>query len=605
METERQQPEKRLNKINRERKKAITSARVFLVEDEPTSIILTEAMLDQLGYQPAGVATSFETAMAALKVTQVDIVLVDLVLTGEKTGLDVIKELNRLNIPTILITGTVNETTLHKLADLDVYGFLPKPYDQPALATAIQLALKKFTRMQDKVFEEADAIKSRILATKALEDEFGVSEKLYLIKKRKHGSKALELSGSLYHRWVKICVTLSVAIGVLALVGYLFNVPWLVSYANYGATMKVNALLCIFLLSFSLWIENEVRLAPAWKVASSVSIVTVFAISFFSALPYAWPFNFGIDEFLFKDKFANEFNAPGRMAMTTALSFMFISLALIFNRLKFFRYAIVFTEGFGLLSIFLAMVGILGHIFKQTEFNQIVPYSAQARPTLLALIILTVGVFYLNPKLGIMSIFSNRRTSAKVGRKMLYWVNALMVAVSFSIYYYTPKSVFANLEVILILITTITILTSVILWATLKQIRNEQQAEQTVKFLENRERELQFVLKRVPNPVAVLDKNMRYVLASRKWIDDFNLKDKNIIGQSHYEIFPNLSDEVKILNQRAMNGEIIKTSFDNIADNNGRLINAKGEIRPWFDINNQVSGIIIFIESMTPSNASQ
>ena len=110
METEHQ-PEKRLNKINRdpekkgskhEAQKQLASARVFLVEDEPTSIILTEAMLDQLGYQPAGVATSFETAMAALKVTQVDIVLVDLVLTGEKTGLDVIKELNRLNIPSIL-----------------------------------------------------------------------------------------------------------------------------------------------------------------------------------------------------------------------------------------------------------------------------------------------------------------------------------------------------------------------------------------------------------------------------------------------------------------------------------------------------------------------
>lgn len=603
METERQ-PERRLNKSNRAQDKAIASARVFLVEDEPTSIILTEAMLDQLGYQPAGVATSFETAMAALKVTQVDIVLVDLVLTGDKTGLDVIKELNRLNIPSILITGSVNEATLHHLADLDVYGFLPKPFDQPALATAIQLALKKFTRMQDKVFEEADAIKSRILATKALEDEFGVSEKLYLIKKRKHGSKASEKSARLYHRWVKICVSLSVTIGVLALFGYLFNVPWLVSYATYGATMKVNVLLCVFLLSFSLWIENEVRFSSAWKAASLVSLVTVFVISFLSVLPYVWPLNFGIDEFLFRDKFVNEFNAPGRMALTTALSFMFMSLALIFNRLKFFRYAINFTEGFGLLSIFLAVVGILGHIFKQTEFNQIVPYSAQSRPTLLASIILTLGIFYLNPKLGIMSIFSNRRTSAKVGRKMLYWANALMIAVSFLIYYYVPKSAFANLEVILILIATITILTSVILWATLMQIRNELQAEQTVKFVENRERELQFVLKRVPNPVAVLDKNMRYVLASRKWIDDFNLKDKNILGKSHYEIFPNLSDEVKILNRRAMNGEIINASFENITDN-GRVMNVKGEIRPWFDIHNQVAGIIIFIESMTPSNASQ
>lgn len=602
------------DKINREREKkvskpeadkALASARVFLVEDEPTTIILTEAMLNQLGYQAVGVATSFETAMAALKVTPVDIVLVDLVLSGDKTGLDIIKELNHLNIPAILITATVSESTLHKLADLDVYGFLPKPYDQLALATAIQLALKKFTRMQDKIFEEADAIKSRILATKALEDEFGVSEKLYLIKKGMQEKKLGKDIGKSYHRWVRNCVAFALAIAALSLLGYMLNIPWLLSYSGHAATVKVNAMICVFLLSFSLWVENEVRLTLPWKTASLGSIVAVLGVAGFSLLQYLLPRDFNIDEFLLTDRFTNEFNFPGRMAITTALSFVFLALALLFNRFKYFKYAINFTEGFGLMSLFLTMVGILGHIFKQTEFNQVIPYAAQARPTLLALTALTLGIFYLNPKLGLMSIFSNRRTSAKLGRKMLYWINTLMVVISFTIYYYAPHSSFANLQVLFVLIAAITVLSGVILWSTLKQIKNEIRTEQTVKFLENRERELQFVLKRVPNPVAVLDKNMRYVLVSRKWVDDFSLKDKNIIGKSHYEIFPDLPEQVRILNQRAMNGEIINTAVQNITDNQGRLINVKGEIRPWFDIHNQVAGIIIFIESMSSPQTNQ
>lgn len=595
--------EKKVSK--NEADKALASARVFLVEDEPTTIILTEAMLNQLGYQAVGVATSFETAMAALKATPVDIVLVDLVLSGDKTGLDVIKELNRLNIPSILITSTVNESTLHKLADLDVYGFLPKPYDQLALATAIQLALKKFTRMQDKIFEEADAIKSRILATKALEDEFGVSEKLYLIKKRKQDKKISKDVRKSYRHWVRSYVVVALTIAVFAVLGYILNIPWLLSYSGYAATAKVNAMICVFLLSFSLGVENEVRLTQPWKTASLVSMFAVLGIAGFSLLQYLLPRDFNIDELLLADKFTNEFNFPGRMAVTTALSFLFLALALLFNRLKYFKYAIKFTEGFGLMSLFLTMVGILGHIFKQTEFNQVIPYAAQARPTLVALTALTLGIFYLNPKLGLMSIFSNRRTSAKLGRKMLYWINTLMVVISFTIYYYAPRTSYANLQVLFVLIAAITVLSGVIVWSTLKQIKNEIQAEQTVKFLENRERELQFVLKRVPNPVAVLDKNMRYVLVSRKWIDDFNLKDKNIIGKSHYEIFPNLSDQVRILNQRAMNGEIINAAVQNITDNEGRTINVKGEIRPWFDIHNQVAGIIIFIESMSSSQAHQ
>lgn len=576
-----------------------SSVRVFIVEDEPTTIILTEAMLNQLGYRVLGVATSYEAAMDALKLISVDIVLVDLVLAGEKSGFEVIKELNRLNIPCILMTGTINDTTLNKLADLDVYGFLPKPFDQLALATAIQLALKKFTRMQDKIFEEADAIKSRILATKALEEEFGVSEKLYLIKKRMQGAVAADIIEITYRRWVKICVGIVVAITTLAGIGYFFNFPILLSYASHASTMKANAILCIYLLAFSLWIENEVRIRPSWKMASLVSLSLVLIISGLTLLEYLLNVDLGIDEWLLPDRYGNEFNIPGRMAANTALSFVLLSLALMFNRFKKFRFSINITEGLSLMSLFLAGTGLLGHVFKQTEFNQVIPYSAQPRPTLLILTILTLAVFYLNPKQGLMSIFSNRRTSAKLGRKMLYWINALMILISFTIYYYTPQSHFANLEVIFILITTITILSSVILWSTLMQIRNEIQSEQTVKFLQNRERELQFVLKRVPNPVAVLDRDMRYILASRKWVDDFNLNDKNIIGRSHYEVFPNLSEQVKILNQRAMNGEIINMSVDDMTDGDGVKVNAKGEIRPWFDIHNQVGGIIIFIESVT------
>lgn len=579
------------------------SVRVFIVEDEPTTIILTEAMLNQLGYQAVGVAISYETTMASLKTTSVDIVLVDLVLAGEKTGLDVIKELNRLNIPCILITGTVTDDTLAKLADLDVYGFLPKPYDQVALATAIQLALKKFTRMQDRIFEEADAIKSRILATKALEEQYGISEKLYLIKKKKSEKKAAEVTGISYQTRVIVCIGICLAIVVLAGLGQIFDYPLLLSYSSYGSTMKINAILCVLLFCFSLSVENKFRTNEKLKLASMISLAIILILSGLTLLEHLLKVNLGVDEFLVTDRYVNEFNAPGRMAFTTALSFIALSLALISNRFKKMKFSINVTDGLCLISMFLAMVGILGHVFRQTEFNQVFPYSAQARPTLFALALLTIAVFYLNPKQGLMSIFSNRRTSAKLGRRMLYWINSIMIVVSLSIYYYTPQSAFANLEVIFILITTITILSTVILWSTFKQIKNEIHSEQTVKFLQNRERELQFVLQRVPNPVAVLDREMRYVIASRKFVDDFNLREKNIIGRSHYEVFPNLSEEVKILNQRAMNGEIVNLALENVIDSDGFSINVRGELRPWFDIHNQVAGIIIFVESISYPSA--
>ncbi|AZZ36334.1 hypothetical protein CIK05_05865 [Bdellovibrio sp. qaytius] len=580
-----------------------SSVKVFLVEDEPTTIILTEAMLNQLGYSPVGVATSYETAMAALKVTPVDIVLVDLVLSGSKTGFDVIKELNRLNIPCVLITGTVDETTLNKLVDLDVYGFLPKPYDQLALATTIQLALKKFTRLQDRIFEEADAIKSRLLATQALESEFGISEKLHLIKKgstKTTTNKKIETFS--YHNAVRWTVVVSLFLVTMAIVGYIFNIPFLLMYSAHASSMKINTCLCILLLCFSLSIENSFRASVKWKTASFFSICLVLTIVILTALEYVFTVDFGIDELFVNDNFVNEFNLPGRMAIPTTISIFALSTALLFNRFKNYKYSARVSEVLAVGSFFLAMVGAFGHIFNQIEFNRVIPYLAQSRVTLAIVTFLSLGVLFLNPKKGIMSIFSSSRVSAKVGRKMLYWLNSSMVLISLAIYYLVPQR-FENLEVIFTLITTMTTLTVVILWATRKQIKNEIQIEQTIKLLENRERELEFVLKRVPHPVAVLDKDMRYVLSSRQWIEDFDLKEQSSIGRSIYETFPLLPDRVLILFQRAMGGEIVKLS-DEVSDFSGNKLVIRGEIRPWFDIADQIAGIIVFFESVNFLNQS-
>lgn len=583
-----------------------SSAKVFIVEDEPTTIILTEAMLNQLGYSPVGVATSFESAMAALKATPVDIVLVDIVLSGQKTGFDVIRELNKLNIPCVLISGSINETTLNKLADLDVYGFLPKPYDQLALATTIELALKKFARMQDRIFEEADEIKSRMLVNQALENEFGISEKFYLIKKSSSGKTTARKFGAFsYQRAVEWIVGLSLFVMGMACLGYLLNQPFLLMYASNAATIKVNVILCTLLFIFSLSVENSFRATQAWRMASLFSMLFILCIGVLTLLQYITSANFGIDEFLIRDRFANEFSSPGRMAIPTAISFIVLPLALFFNRLKKYKYRAQLTEGFALITFFLAIAGLIGHLFNQVEFNRVIPYLSQSRVTLVIELLLSLGVLYLNPKNGLMSIFSNQRVSAKIGRKMLFLVSLSLVMISLLIYYFVPQSEYKNLEMIFTLITTITILSAVILWSTLKQIRHETHIEQSIKLLKNRERELQFVLKRAPYPVAVLDKDLRYVLVSRKWIEDFNLMNSSLTGLSIYETFSHIPDKILVMHQRALRGEIIKLSDQEIVDSSGNKITIKGEMRPWYDINDQIAGIIIFYESSISLPANQ
>jgi len=131
---------------------------------------------------------------------------------------------------------------------------------------------------------------------------------------------------------------------------------------------------------------------------------------------------------------------------------------------------------------------------------------------------------------------------------------------------------------------------------TIQDITERRQAE-----TESRESKelLQLFIEHAPAGLAMFDREMRYVAASRRWLEMHSLLGRDVIGVSEYEIFPNLPESWKEEHRRALAGECLPAEERSIVWSDEAVHWIKREILPWRTGDGAVGGIIIFSEDIT------
>ena len=107
--------------------------RILIVEDEPLVAFDNETMLADLGYEVVATLDSFDAAIARLATEQMDLILTDLRLTGDRTGLDLAYAAKGRGVPVLFATGHELPAEASKLA----VGCLMKPYSERTLKQAL------------------------------------------------------------------------------------------------------------------------------------------------------------------------------------------------------------------------------------------------------------------------------------------------------------------------------------------------------------------------------------------------------------------------------------------------------------------------------------
>ncbi len=127
----------------------------------------------------------------------------------------------------------------------------------------------------------------------------------------------------------------------------------------------------------------------------------------------------------------------------------------------------------------------------------------------------------------------------------------------------------------------------------------ERKVAERTRALAESEARLRLFIEHAPVALAMFDRDMRYMSASRRWRSDYHLGEEDIAGRSHYEIFPEIGESWKAVHRRALSGEVVAADGDRFERADGTVHWLRWEVRPWLDASGQVGGIVIFSEDIT------
>ena len=127
-------------------------------------------------------------------------------------------------------------------------------------------------------------------------------------------------------------------------------------------------------------------------------------------------------------------------------------------------------------------------------------------------------------------------------------------------------------------------------WGIGVDITQRKQAELSV---ERERQQLRQVIKNAPIAIAMFDTHMCYLAYSHKWLTDLGVENQSVLGQCHYDLFPDLKEEWKVAHRQGLQGQFVSRSEDKWERKDGSVFYSRWAVQPWYTSDNQIGGIII------------
>jgi PAS domain S-box-containing protein len=331
-------------------------------------------------------------------------------------------------------------------------------------------------------------------------------------------------------------------LGVIVLLGWLFNIPLLTRIYPTLASMKFNTALLFTLAGLAVFT------LPADKPYKKILTWTMVLVAGLTLAEYLFGWNLGIDEFFAADTLRQS-AAPGRMSVISAINFMLIAVSLI-GLPKQPRLSQICAYLVGVS----ALIVLAGYFYNVPALYNVFIFSSVALHTAIAFLLIATALIFANTNSYFMRILSSDSAGARLMREVLPVTILLLTAMDTLFVLGEKAGLYQHefimpLNVIASLITVIIVISSIAnQWhkTDLQRIAAEEQLRQSYEQLEQliqertrdlvdvnvalQQSQLRFarVLETAHDAIISIDDHERIVM--------FNQGAEFIFGYSHTEI---------------------------------------------------------------------
>jgi PAS domain S-box-containing protein len=217
---------------------------------------------------------------------------------------------------------------------------------------------------------------------------------------------------SILQSYVKTASVILVAVGIIVLIGWFFDIPVFKSILPNLGTMKFNTAVGFMLAGASLWLLRKESETHQKKPVGRVLASLILAIGLLTLSEYLFGRDLGIDQLVVKDLAtpANEY--PGRMPVATAIGLSLMGLALLRIGTRTAQYL-----SFGI--AFLSYSAILIYLFDFHGLDQLPVFTSIALYTTTSFFILSLAVMAAQPSGEVTEFLTTDKPGTRMMRRSL------------------------------------------------------------------------------------------------------------------------------------------------------------------------------------------